>query len=67
MTQWIVHPIVNQNSCEIEYENEFPWNHSTRLSDLLKKIQSKFSHQLPTQDSEIDTAIRELDYYSKQV
>ena len=33
----------------------------------MKKIQSKFSQQLPTQDSQLDTIIRELDYYAKQV
>ena len=34
---------------------------------MLKKIQGKFSQQLPTSDSQLDVAIREFDYYAKQV
>jgi hypothetical protein len=38
-----------------------------RLSELMKKIQGKFTQTLPTYDSDLEKAYQTLDNYGRQV
>ena len=59
--------MISPLSCQIQYENEFPWYQNTKLSELLKKIQGKFNQHPPSFDSELDGIVQQLDNYGRQV
>jgi hypothetical protein len=67
VTQWIRHSMINQFSMQVEYETEFQWMPTTKLSELMRRIQAKFTQELPVYGSELDKGIQALDNYQRQV
>jgi DNA-directed RNA polymerase subunit L len=61
------HPLINNNSMQVDYESELPWNPTRRLSEVVKKVQAKLTQTTPTYDSELDKAVQQLDNYSRQL
>jgi hypothetical protein len=67
ITKWVQHPFVLAMTCEINYESFFKWIDTSRLIDLIRKIQQEFSTNPPTDKTDIDKANSQLDDYLKQV
>ena len=61
ITKWVVHPLVKNMTCQVEFDNIFPWSTTSRLVDLVRKLQEEFGRNPPREHTDIDQANGQLD------